>query len=1628
MTMRQIIGTVGQFARRGLGRAAYAIGGGSRGGVRVLLAAVGAPAGVSRTRRGTFLILVVGTLALLAVITLIHFAVGQADRRTSTSLVRADRLEQVPDLVRDYIAQIIADDVVVRVPEDMNDQLPAERRRFRRESWDYPWTDWRYDSSDARETLGQGLANPAYFRVVGIGSDPWLASTEPTYLNFGVDSNNPHANAGRPYLDMRDWAQMSVVSPDGRAVNLYNLRNNFDAEPGFGRVGGRNRMSEGLWLSDQNGRPTNQTDFGEAATGAAARRPATWFSRQRGAFRPADADHARVDANLRPSRPEWLLYQFADADGDGFLDSRFQELVDARDPNAPVSALPNDGRIRWFVAPRIIDLSGLVNVNTASDAGVAPKASAPLGVSPADIDLVRLLQMQDAYDSHQQPSGLDGIRQPVTAPGVPPADPADYSTYNLRVAREGGLKAYDAMRASIDTLRIPETTETIQPWDWQNADRRFDYFRDTSGFIAGASARGTDFVMGGLFPAGDSFELLHMFGVNDPTITSRLELVLGGRLGTGQGVSRFSPLRDNRGLAVERDKRDLDGDGRADNDAMLQVAADARKRVTTYNGARPLQSRIDPSAGSLNSFDTKYAPRELFAANGSANAFGLFELYANALMGASNVKFAPGVNAPSPWPTQAGGGGTVWEQCRTMFYGHQGPELPLLLSAFMGVNMADAYDNDAESTKRTVLFDRSIRDRLGDPQGGNVNQPRNADNIPAFPWWTQGGFDVDPADQPEELSRLASTQNGEAPIAPAVNVFGIESQPFITQFGVYTAWVDMPPAGGGDPDSQPIDDPGGGGLGLPRGYITINGTIAANNSDFLFRAFVVQLTNPFDQPVTLSSAAFAGDVALNSEASFYYLRVTDDAQAVKQTIKLCEVSGEENGLPQFSGITIGPGETIVCYALSESLERIARKIDDADESITGTGPAAGRFRQWAQTQFGRNGANGVVRVVQVPRVTGAWVRDSSFEEFLSTGESGTGVQLWKAERADMTRIGGINELEPAGGQFVPNLTGNDRLMDRTRLGSGESLDRRLRQANFNVFRAFAWEPNIDPPGGNPNYNRGITITMYATARRPDDPDAGSIPLGGIPAYCIEPKQPGASWLRLETDPLGASPATFRVNNDQLPPTAELTMNEWFDAQASGTSLSSTLPVSPSRRSSGFPMPASRDGVPYGEARAEWGRPASDAAANPPVLPFRTRRTVNGQPVDVPTLRATDLLTPLAVGAFEAPLRTDGTAETNPERRYTTLGEALAMGFSYEPVPTDVNSAGLAWLFRPTAATTGTIGPTADRPVLSRGRLVLDDFATFFDGNRNGRFDYAAGSPDRIFGLGIPAALNILDMVSGFDPTYGGLERAARGVVNLNTASLPVLRTLPMLSPSDTGQWTQRAGWTGMPLDRRSDVAAMLAAWRDKGWTTFRTPSQGNYNTPDHGGDKGVTFIDGGVRSPVAPNLSAATFYSQLDGRAFAGQIEGLREIPGFRSSGEVLLARLRERAAFNAPNHPSLRHPSNIDSLGFNGDNDSRAGLDSVLYRETAGGLERDGLTDEMDERLILAAGLSNTTSVRSDVFACWFLIAGYTRQDCENLSADDPLVPSFQRRFFMIVDRTNVTREGQKPRILVFRELPVAR
>lgn len=1669
------------------------------GGAAALVRAVaGVPAGVSRTRRGTFLVVVIGTLALLAVIAIAHFAIGQSDRRTSNSLERATKIDDIPGQFAKYVQDTIARDSLGVVPEETNELAAVGSADYfmrflaRREANDRPATDWRLLTTDPNVAIVQGgidLPNRQFFTPEGVGCDPWLADIAPVWLNWeGIAP--PTRNEEFRYR--RDWGHISNLAPDGRFVNLVNLRNNFTAESGFGvAAGGKPRTSQGLTLLEPADaadplspmQTSIRTDFGLSAGAGvtpnlARQRAATWDSRQRGAFRAV-----KEWSNLLPSDAAYADNQWADADRDGILDSRWFELADARDLDTVRSFLQTDSRMRWFFATRIIDLSGLINVNTATDQSYEPGAAFPMGLNPADIDLKRLLSLQDAYA--EWGVGYNALLQPLGAPQA--QIPDNYSGLTAQLAKKLGKGAYESLRWSIEGGMVPERYDN-PTWDWlaagvsntQRAVLRQNMWRGVGSSMAGASydSASRSITLPSQFPASDMGELLGQFGANNPLETSRVEAAADARGGARAGMagvreSGLGPFRSNRDGAYETNKTGrLQGQGVVDTgittpEAMLAVAVDVRSQVTTVSGAKPVANlNGNDVMGSgyprANEYvlanDERLSLGTKLAGDLALSGVDLFRMYARSLAPALKIKGVWPVNGVMP-----GGGGADFQKSRTLFYGHQGPELALLAAGSMAVNAEVLLSRDGQVTNpRTLVFSTDYARRLYDTPN---NAPKNANSIPASPWFRQGAFCLE--SEAEGLPPMLATGSDATIQTPVLNLYGFEPQAFITEVGCFTVWRDTPSRFGGDVDMGRIDinhpnDP-------PDRFITIRGNVDGVNSDFMFRCLTIQLHNPFDEPVAVSSVIDrSGVFRMDDWPAFQYVKIMNAAQTdVMGAAVLCDATIRPDRGMQVAGLTLQPGETVACCLFNMPPNMIADRLSnqgaDAVHMFNTQPEAAAFLRNWANTQFVGDRVDRAVFVLGVnDTVTDV---TTSFKNYVDdpNATKGMTLQLWKSKRADMTDLGGPNEVSAN----AANNTGNDQLLDRFRIPIGQTLDARIKEGpagsnNVGEDVNGAWGGSENRPfNALNNYNTGLTVMRWASASRPSDPaalGASEIPVGAVPAYLLEPQNPAALWHKYHTDSSGVPTATTLTVTKSVVELmenpnheAEFVTADWT-AGAVGSVVCKSISLAPFKKDSTLAfgdvpaIPQNRDSKAFELVRDLMPRAArADKGFNGGAAEGVFQAKVPGRTTSTSTLRAADLMLPMAISPWESPLMTNLQAQADPNIRYLTAAEAFAIAYGYEQLPapqTAANAADPKSLYNPTPAAPnnpdGNIGDTADRPVISAGHIVLDDFVPFYDGNQNGRYDrdnayngldYAQVTRKDIrFGLGIPAALNIMDQVTALEEQYGSLRRATPGLININTATPTVLRCLPMLTPADRAWggsndliWSNNLEQTKTNID----LAASVLSYRDKR-LTFALPSRAL-----------PAAFDGDGQAPARGFASAngRLFTEIQSGRAMATQMDGIREEIGFLSLGELGCVIQRERDDRGGTN-TDRGNPRSIDFLGFNNPDRSAAptndvkGFNSLQFKDITanpGPIDVDAVRNDFAERIQVLSALSNVASVRSDVFACWFIVRGYTQEDCENLGPDDPMTPSVERRFLMVIDRSNVSslQKDPKPRVILFKELP---
>jgi len=1628
---------------------------------RALGGASGERGGVGRWRRGSILVLVVGTMGLMALLAVLYTSIGASDRRTARGVEQRVKVDEVPAQVREYVGDVLARDMLSVFPAPAGFSGGQVRHGLRRETWDYPWTDPMMQSqpggsdpaSSPRRFRPEGSypvwPTDAVVRASLTASDPWLASEDPA--NLALDSGDQTSPGDlQRWQDSRDWAQMSNFAPDGRAVNLYNLRNNFDAEPGFGTdADGLDRMSEDLSIYDEGGSPTGINgapliDFEGPGDGNV---PAHLFTNQRFAVRAVEDDAGGLswDDLFFPR------YQYADADGDGMMDSRWQELIDATDPNAPESLIEAPEGFRFFFAFRAVDLSARANVNTAIDFTVEPEEEFRAGRTPGDVDLRRLLSLEDP-ETVNDPAGsseewfdlYDMLDRPRDASGniiTNTNDPRFFENYVGYEHRLGsapeprpnvGDRAYDYLRYALERGVIPpagvfaEGTSSNEPladfdqsnfvdqgvlkptWysstpgEWEpNAEGRSILYGEIGAGRLGASFDDDDSIYANSFSLGEDslLDLLTYNGVNDPDTLSPLEAIVGGRFadsGNADDLSRrFDPLRSNRSLAVERDRDRFDirgettPDGVTDLESYAHMLVDVRHRLTTLSGARPLRSTVVVEPGASMPLDDeairasiaslRASERKLGLGSVTSNAQTAFDLYRDALA-PLDLLAGDQTAVDAAWDESAGD----WPNLRTLFYGYRGADTAVRMAAHMAVNLQDLGDGESNTSPdaRTLRFVKGSDTTFDPAQPWVINQTVDPDNARLLTL--------------DDLEAPAQGTPGATPTG--VNIYGVEPQPFITEVGTMFVYTDAPIAAGGDdePDDQQDGGDFGGGPVVP--WVTMNSDIEGDNEDFLLAALAIQITNPFDVSLTDDLQNYYVELRTRTGASLYY-----------------QVLDTEGG-----AISLAAGGTTTLVLLSHSTAAAEQRFQavDSDGVLD-----AGFIGTLLRDQF----TDGTSDPIMLPA--------AGLSQDTPGGSALMGIRTEFADGSAF-EVDQVRLWRTVGSNVAQHL-----MADRFHVPVSARLDRALDLPNDDQGRIGVDSDQFVIPGAvassedNPspaNFNQGLTVVTWARARRPEDPQGASARGQGFPAWALEARwAPGSLNDESEDalDPLtDLDDSDFPDMLDGGPESDRWTFRtiEAFATSVLGAPASELVTVDQ--------HPDDKDGTTPGNNRQ--GIALQDLRAEM----YTTLGEDMGGSTDPELAGIAGLLLPLAIGPELDPgLDPNATADDE----WLTLSEALALALNYDNPPDGQPGtpfgvyAGLepgnplgAFGAQPTGwPNTAQSGGDAIRPnqtvqrgVVDRGHLVLDDFVPFFDSAQTGentdspprRFNPLA---DTAFGLGLTPAMRILGSVDPRSDEFAGAGGVVPGLVNINTATRPVVRAIPMLSPS-RDFW-----WWDTTHDDTTDIATTLVNYRDLVTRLPRpsaTPSGTNLTFSFDGmggGDIIPTFPVGTTGRQIASVISGLRHDSRPGGDSVA-----LSTVPGLRSVGELLAARIHNADQGYSPSSPSSAL-HNIDRLGRDNSSVDRDGVDVVRYDD---GIGDDDIDDDFDEQLAVLNAALGTMTDRTDYVAVWFLMHGYRESDVTGLDPEDPLVPTIARRYLMVVDRSNVESLGDKPEIVFFEEVPM--
>jgi hypothetical protein len=302
---------------------------------------------------------------------------------------------------------------------------------------------------------------------------------------------------------------------------------------------------------------------------------------------------------------------------------------------------------------------------------------------------------------------------------------------------------------------------------------------------------------------------------------------------------------------------------------------------------------------------------------------------------------------------------------------------------------------------------------------------------------------------------------------------------------------------------------------------------------------------------------------------------------------------------------------------------------------------------------------------------------------------------------------------------------------------------------------------------------------------------------------------------------------------------------------------------------------------------------------------------------------------------------------------------------------------------------------------------------------------------------LPAALRVLDMFVcdgpgvNYNPTtdaYGDLAfgnaalfegRPTYGLININTAPIEVMRTLP--------HWykTVHNDPAFVPEDRFPKVAIAESA------VSYRER------------------IANPIFPPVAPTIGFAGGPDYSDRPMFQG--EQVREERGFASIGELRLLTQTGSADIPFPFSPPVPQAwselfQDAWSIEFAANDPfdrivvttpaAHMSTDVVPVRDPGNPLNfatppvldstlGDAVSGDAEEENLLFAGASNLVTTRSDFFTVYFRVRSFRENESGVWDATDPEYIVDDTRYVMLIDRSQVNRPSDKPRIVYFEKLP---
>ncbi|MBX3353094.1 MAG: hypothetical protein KF684_09165 [Phycisphaeraceae bacterium] len=1593
------------------------------------------------SRRGSTIIVAVGVLAVLALVAVSYTVVVRNERRSALAYSTGIDLESAGRVVRDEIGAILTADlfgnkiVTSDVPREGNlagGRIRVWPRMFEDgEYFDVPRTalgsfdtrtpdQQRFDPLNPNDEWviaprNSGALGP-YFPSAPARDDAWLSNIEP------YNPNAPLPTAGPQSFDWTTWGQISNIRDsyrhrragnndtvglwvrgDGRYADLAQFfltqesALNESGDPGANLLYAQRTNGIDAFTGQRNGPRVGLSTT--PGPGGAVQLATEVFGLQ--IHQLAEETSPVGDANA-PALDAFDRRFWVDTDGDLRPDARWT-IVDALD------GLQG---LRWVVAARIIDNSGLVNVNTALEFQDPNQlTTVGDGRTPADVDLYRLLSSAnlapdlrtDGYWSPPPP----GFPEIVAAPGnraarlyrLDPRDSVNWRTnpFNQHLMTQLGMDRFTEQYTP-GPQTIPLPVELRRPGGsilFQTSDvffgsgsspqpftTRLHRYLHNAAFGVSPLQSQTRQLTG--YSLADEAAMRAYHAVNYDAITSKIEQrfdhgVLDGSADPDLGVGPMRVLEraaDARQLTQDPSQFDRD------RPTPFAIATDTRRHLTTVNGAGDFspvpvlnQAQINRRPVFGQQFNTRVRFLDVPYVSPTPAATGLssaqrdkarvleraFESFAWAL-----APLAGHLPLMSPLDEDH----TGWSLMRTTpqdrrsryFYGgdaqgNRGPAWALSQQngPVNGVDPAAAY-----AILRAASLALNLADATDDLEGDPPIPGRSLPTVARL-------YNI-PHPRPYEIDPYGA--------GDTVRYAGLPARPqpdAVQRLGVGFSWGDLR-----DPDGTAADTRVAASNTdlLPPEYVgePLNGVtlVGLDRQPFLREVSTVaiyadrlaRLWPPGSPPTPLQLST--ADQAINpaeieervgSIIAWEVGNPWPDAIDASEYRLALAVSESEYLTFQWgaAGLTssIAPGGRVVFYAVQwEPGNEHAEDFMPLYEA------------QWrAEMELRIDGAN--LRRVNPADEPG--LRDATITTVLTEP-----IPFWEWSTGSAVGLLMLDfDKIPGAGTVV---------LDRIAAGTSGAVPVRL-ASTYNLT-----------PATLPGQRRTGVLTMAGTVHRRTE-----TPNPGFPAWVIEratenagvvtqPNDILSEWIVTTSGPGGLGPDPGDVPAAQGQRVAEVVTTLAEEEKGAITVAN---------------FPSFQLFVPNTELRY---------LSELHQLSAFTHMYVHDAPDDMGAKLGVNITQP---------------AQTGPGS-WRTISEQLGSD---------------AEIFR--NGQNATLGLNPYLGVLDPTRFVLAAGGAGAAPNQNllgvlgpvlPGSTVPSGLPES---LAIPLALRVFDAFEPLaTPSWRDDSRLVQGRMNINTAAQKNLRMLPLLDPQDAIGPLQRQSVNALS-DRR---VPLIMEYRDR-------PIIGSFGrTPAE--ITGLLGADTSAFRYLSPNAEPDMFDAIGGGAPLAR---------GFVSLGELaVLDEWETGPTVNAsnPRNPGAAQPRGFLELGADaaalGANDtavpsldvrreSFSGSDLVV-RPTpynGGSLDQFKGVDDPEERLAIFRAVSNIATTRSDVFSAYFVVRGYAPGDIESIEVVpnpsdfqintylEALRPAYEARYLAVFDRSTVRVPTDRPRVLLFVRLP---